>query len=327
MMQKRISVIVPVFNISKYLKRCIDSLLNQTLNNIEIILVDDGSNDNSGEICDYYYNKYPDSIKVLHTENCGLSAARNRGLEVSTGEYISFVDGDDWIEPEFFETLYELIKLEDYDLSVCGIKYDYNEGADKLKKTKLHNTINQTELFNLMINDINILGYVCNKLFKSELIDGLKFDEELFSSEDIDFCSKYAQKCKKIIYTSSELYHYRQRIGSMTGEFSYSFRKLSVLRTYERLIPIYESFCPQQKNQIEKFILKQCLNILGRMKISKYSDNDIKQMLKKKINYYWDIVMYNSKIPVFEKINILITRIEPGLMLKIKQIVIKRKYQ
>lgn len=326
-MNNKISIIVPVYNIESYITKCAESLVDQTYSNIEILLIDDGSTDDSGVICDSLHEIYPDKIKVVHSENKGLSAARNLGINNSTGDLIGFVDGDDWVEPEMFETLLRLMSENNAQLSVCGLKYDYNEGLDPVDKSSDYHTCDQSELFYRLINDRNFLGYACNKLFNKELLNDLSFDEQLFSSEDIDFCARYATKCNTVAYSDSQLYHYRQRLGSMTGEFAYSFRKLSVIKAYERLIPIYEQYCPKLTFQINRFLLKQNLNILGRIKISRLKDEEVKNLVKSNIKKWWNPVMTDSRNSVSERLNIVLTRIAPATMLRMKQFVLKRRYK
>ncbi len=121
-MEGLISVIVPIYNFENCLQKCVDSILNQSYTNLEVILVNDGSKDQSGKVCDYYA-QIDSRVKVIHKKNGGASDARNKGLDVATGEYIGFVDGDDWIEKDFFRTLYELIQTHEADLSMIS----YNE--------------------------------------------------------------------------------------------------------------------------------------------------------------------------------------------------------
>lgn len=326
-MYNKISIIVPIYNVEPYIGKCVESLVIQTYPNIEILLIDDGSTDNSGKVCDSLQEKYPEKVKVIHSDNRGLSAARNIGINNSTGSMIGFVDGDDWVEKEMFETLHKLITENNADLSVCGVKYDFDNDESSLYKTDKSELCNQKEIYYNLINNNQFLGYACNKLFKRELIQNLRFDEDLFSSEDIDFCSKYARGCSKAAYNDSELYHYRQRLGSMTGDFSYSFRKLSVIKAFEGLIPIYEHYCPALTFQIKRFLLKQNLNVLGRIEISKYRDPNVKKMIIDNINRWWTPVMLDSRNSVLERINITVTRMMPSIMLRIKQFVLKRKYK
>lgn len=326
-MNNKVSIIVPIYNVESYIAKCVESLVVQTYSNVEILLIDDGSTDSSGMICDSFQKLYSEKIKVIHSENRGLSAARNLGINNSSGDLIGFVDGDDWVEAEMLETLSILMHENNADLSVCGLKYDYDDGKSIVNKTTDYDICNQTSLYYNLINSRNFLGYVCNKLFKRELIGKLRFDEDLYSSEDIDFCAKYATQCSKVAYTESELYHYRQRIGSMTGEFKYSFRKLSVIKAFERLIPIYEEYCPSITFQIKRFLLKQNLNILGRIKLSKFDDQDVKNLITYNIKKWWRPVMSDSRNTISERLNILLTRVMPASTLRIKQFVIKRKYK
>lgn len=206
-MDDMVSIIVPVYNVSEYVGKCLDSLLRQTYQNIEIIVVDDGSTDDSGEICNQYAVEYPDKIKVIHTENHGLSAARNVGLKAANGEYIAFVDSDDWVEPEMIEVLLRNLLDSNVNISSCGVKHDFNNGADLLNKTLDTRKCYQRELFKEIIENHNVYGYVWNKLFKRSVLGNLQFDETLMSCEDIDFTVRYAGNCKSGVYTLSELYH------------------------------------------------------------------------------------------------------------------------
>ncbi|HEL7541574.1 TPA: glycosyltransferase, partial [Enterococcus faecalis] len=128
----KISIIVPVYNVEKYLEKCVRSILAQTFTDFELILVDDGSPDSSGAMCDQFAEQ-DERVKVIHKENGGLSDARNAGIEIATGEYLGFVDSDDYIADDMYELLYTNIVKEDADLSICGI-YDVYEGKEPVEK-------------------------------------------------------------------------------------------------------------------------------------------------------------------------------------------------
>lgn len=324
-MSHLISIVVPVYNISKYIEKCLRSLLCQSIENIEIIVVDDGSTDNSGKICDNFAKENPDKIRVLHTLNGGLSAARNQGIKMAKGEFIGFVDGDDWVEPKMYETLYSLITSYNADLSACALQYNYTEENICVDGSYNIDIATQEELFDLLINNRNVLGFVCNKLFKTEIVKAIFFDETLYSSEDIDFCAKYAQKSNRIAYCDSILYHYRQRKDSMTGEIAFSFRKLSVIRAYERLIPIYKQFNNSNTYVVERYLLKQNLNVIGRLKISRNKDRELKKRLQSNVKSLWENVMDNPNNSPIEKLNIVATRCMPASMLRIKQFILKHQ--
>ncbi|MDE7126655.1 MAG: glycosyltransferase [Bacteroidales bacterium] len=322
-----ITIVVPVYNIEAYLEKCIVSLLAQTYGDLEIILVDDGSTDTSGVICDRFCLAYPDKIRVIHSANRGLSAARNIGVNAARGGYIGFVDGDDWVEPEMFEVLAGNAKKSMVDLSICSLKPDYTEDGADMQKSSIARILSKEELMMALLTDYQVLGYACNKLFRTDLVKKVLFDETLFSSEDIDFCVRYSELIDCAVSTPSELYHYRQRIGSMTGNFSYSFRKLSVIKAYENILPVYRSKYPGISYIVEKYLLKQYLNILGRLSISKVDDKELISELNAKIKLFWSDVMKEKRNSYIEKANIVLTRLSPGFSLRLKQCVIKRRYQ
>ena len=130
----KVSVIVPIYNTEKFLRKCIESIVNQTLEEIEIILINDGSTDNSHIVCEEYSRKYPKKIRYINNKNIGCSATRNLGISLAKGEYIAFVDSDDYIEQEMYQEMYEKAKKENLDIVVCGINY-MNEQTQKIKKS------------------------------------------------------------------------------------------------------------------------------------------------------------------------------------------------
>ena len=214
-MDEQISVIVPIYAVVEYLDECVESLLRQSYKNLEIILVDDGSPDNCGFMCDSYAAEYL-QIKVIHKENGGLSDARNAGLKASTAEYVLFVDSDDFLEPTMIETLYVNLINYNADISVCGINKAYSDGRrvpnqgkedvvllDKFQATK-----------NLYTFDSYGVG-VWNKLFKRELllIEGFPVGK---LSEDYFVMFKYFMAAQNVVDDSTPLYNYRQREQSIT---------------------------------------------------------------------------------------------------------------
>ena len=317
-MKDLISIIVPVYNVSLYVETCLNSLLRQTYDRIEVIVVDDGSTDGSGEICDKYAEKYENKIKVIHTENRGLSAARNKGLENTKGKYIAFVDSDDWIEPETIEKLYELLVKNDADLSSCGIYKDYEEENVFLQKHERQKVVAKKQMFHEILCNEKVYGYVWNKLYKKSLIESLCFDESLLSQEDMDFTMKYLKKCTRCTYDEGEYYHYRQREGSMTNELGYSIRKLSIIEVYERAIAIYKEQCPEDLFIVERNYVKLNINILGRMKISKYKNKELKHTLIINTHKYLKKVMRDKQNFLGVKVNILVSYLFPKTMIKIK---------
>lgn len=215
-----ISIIVPVYNVEKYIHECIDSIINQSFTDIEIILVDDGSPDNCGRICDDY-SRVDNRIKVIHQANGGLSNARNTGIKNANGKYIAFVDSDDIIDKNYCKILYEILYKTNYDFSVCAV-YKFMDGffsypnQDDEEKIEI---INNIDFIALQINKITEFG-VWNKLYKKSVLEKIVFADGKLN-EDVIFSAELAAKLNnKIISTNQKLYFYRQREGSIVANQS-----------------------------------------------------------------------------------------------------------
>lgn len=224
-MSDLISVIIPVYNVEDYLDRCITSVINQTYNNLEIILVDDGSTDSSGKKCDDYAIK-DKRIKVLHKENGGVSSARNAGIDIATGEYIGFVDSDDVLELNMYELLINNALKYGTKLSCCQIQTKNIDGSvTEIDKTK-SKLFNKLEIVNgFFFNDFikNFIVSPCNKIIsKNTLTDNnIRFKKYSFA-EDFLFIFEVLTKVENVYYDSTVGYHYLHRENSaMTSNFSY----------------------------------------------------------------------------------------------------------
>lgn len=229
-----ISVIVPVYNVEKYLKKCIESILGQTYQNIEIILVDDGSTDNSGKICDEY-KKTDTRIKVVHKENGGLSDARNKGIDVSAGAYIMFVDSDDYISSKMVEILYERIIEDKADIAICNVS-SVDEYYNDLNERNIHppikrEVLNSSEAM-CRISQIDGWNYViaCNKLYKRYIFLDIKFPYQKIH-EDEFIIHRVFDKCARISCTDQALYYYVQR-GESIMHKEYSLKRLDIAEAF-----------------------------------------------------------------------------------------------
>ena len=211
-----ISVVVPVYNVEKYLYRCVDSIRNQTYQNLEIILVDDGSTDNSGVLCDEIA-KMDSRIKVVHKKNGGSSSARNAGIAVSTGDCLGFVDSDDWIKTDMYEYLLYLMNSQNAEVAQINIKKVSKFSMNVQEQKEKINVLTGEKILQHYMTVSTITGSysVCRCLFQKKLLNGIVFREGKMH-EDIDFKYKALQRCK--IYTESNLfkYFYFQSTGSIT---------------------------------------------------------------------------------------------------------------
>ena len=214
-----ISIIVPVYKVEKYLPRCIESILNQTYKDLELILIDDGSPDNCPQICDEYAKK-DSRIVVLHQKNKGVSAARNAGLKRARGEYIGFVDPDDWVKPEIYEGMLDAFKSADAYLVICGYNYYDEEGnidQNRNYHARENEIITQKEIMR-RFSDMppSIRHGVWNKLFKHNLLHNMTFKEGLHSSEDVLFLNEFVQRIKSAAVVHKPYYCNTVRKGSAT---------------------------------------------------------------------------------------------------------------
>lgn len=212
----KISVIVPVYNVEKYLRRCLDSVINQTLKDIEIICVDDGSTDSSFEILKEYA-KEDGRIQLIQKENGGLSSARNAGIRVAKGEYIGFVDSDDWIDPNFYEKLYAAAKKYDADSACASIKRPYASGKVRNKLIFKSEELLKTTAEKYKRHDIPAKCYVWNKIYKRSELERqhLTFKEGVLF-EDIYFTIRFLYFSKSMVTVPEIVYHYWVNSKSIT---------------------------------------------------------------------------------------------------------------
>lgn len=268
-----ISVIVPVYNVEQYVAECLDSLVNQTYKNLEIILVDDGSLDNSGKIIDEWVTKDP-RIIALHKKNSGQGLSRNYGFDHSSGGYISFVDADDKVEKTYFEKLITTLKNTHADMSGCRFYRNNTDGEGyryPIHDEKYRFTLSPEEFMERVYNDFGVFCMACGKLYKREVVVKDLFPG-LRIAEDAMIIRELAYRCKRISYIPDALYMYRDRPGStVTKKRSYSIEdQKERVRWLENDMTFYESkgndrlralaekgYCYSIKNEW-KFFDKEC---------------------------------------------------------------------
>lgn len=292
-MNPTISVIVPIYNVEKYLGKCIESIINQTYSNLEIILVDDGSPDNCGDICDYYASK-DRRIKVIHKENGGLSDARNAGLDFAKGEYINFIDSDDYINKGFYEVLINLVISNNADIAQCAFLKVYendNTNTNPLVNEKI-TVLNNIEALNNLFNDYYVTtSVVWNKLYRKELFTEIRFPKgKIHEDEFTTF--KVLFKSKKVVTTSKPLYYYLQRSNSIMGE-NFNVKRLDFLEAYSSQISFYN------ENRLVDLKTKAIKRLEGTIR---YFMNDIlkSDIDNKEKTFYYLINYYKSNFRLFK---------------------------
>lgn len=289
-MSELITIVVPVYNVENYIERCVKSLINQTYKNLEIILVDDGSTDNSGKLCDKY-TKENERIRVIHKKNGGLSDARNVGIDNAKGEYIAFVDSDDWIPIAAIETLYSYITKFNVDIvsgNMVEVFSDYPKNSDKNKS--MYKIFNTEEALENMLYLHGITNSACGKLYKLSLFNNIRFPVgKLY--EDLGTTYKIYAKSKKNIFIDYTVYYYFQNQNSIM-HYNYSNRRLEG-------IPFAEDICnfllQKFPNIINAGIFRlyyECLMVLNDMPFKSKDKKYVLDIMKK----YRKVVIKDNKL-------------------------------
>lgn len=247
-MEECISVIVPVYNIENYVERCLDSIINQTYSDLQIIIVDDGSTDDSGKKCDAIALK-DRRITVIHQENGGLGAARNAGLEIAKGKYVTFVDGDDWIEPNTYEILHKYIVNTKSELATCARKTVSNEGViEEIYALTAPIIVDKREIIKRYLLQDGMNMSACDKLFLRQLFIDIKFPCG-YVSEDILPIFEVLLRANRCVLTGIPLYNYYTRNGSLSKSM-YSERQLGIKKYSEEVVSRLRKLNPELEDYI-----------------------------------------------------------------------------
>lgn len=293
-----ISIIVPIYKIEDLLPECIESLINQTYKDIEIILVDDGSPDRCPEICDDYAKK-DDRIKVIHKSNGGLVSARKAGLQIAKGEYIGYVDGDDWVEPQMFEDFADIISLYNSNIVAAGFKKDIGNTVTMKTNSIKPGLYTEEEIKNYIIpnmffidgvNQPGIYTYVWNKVFKKSLLyaNQMNVDDDIFLGEDAACVYPTILNAESLYITDTCYYHYRQRSDSMLKlnvGISKDISGIKLLYKYLNRIFINSPYYSAVFNGFNKYILYLLTSRSGGVLINNDKDVDLYLYENKKIGH------------------------------------------
>lgn len=306
---KKISIIVPVYNVQNYIRRCIESLMHQTLKDIEIILVDDGSTDLSGIICDEYAERFGMNgyIISLHQENAGASVARNKGLSVATGEFIGFVDADDYIAPEMYEKLYFAAKNS--DIVMCGwnavkenkiiLSDNYNlQDGIVLDKQRIYQEIQKGDKNHLT-------WFTWNKLYRHNLVNDKLYLESICFGEDILFNIDTFLSANSIAFVADRMYFYEQRNDSVINTKYKSNFAMELNKAYLERMNLYKKYNLQNyENALYQYSLNHSLNMILGNELS--SGKSFIQFLKtckgiSELEIVYDALKYGNIAEVFTK--------------------------
>ncbi|MDL1913683.1 MAG: glycosyltransferase [Bergeyella sp.] len=279
----KVTVIVAVYNVEKYLHRCLDSLVNQTLEDIEILVINDGSTDGSLQIIEFYQERFPAIVFGFSKNNGGLSDARNFGLELAKGDYIGFVDGDDYVEKTMFETLYFLSQNHQSDLVICNLrKVDGDGNLLKLLPQIPH--LPEKILLEKELSVFSDLSYfACNKLFRNTLFEKNRFRKGMHF-EDIQLIPILLLKCNVISHTQEYLYNYVERESSISR--IHSEKGLDILRAVEEVEMVYKKskFRSREKELRGFLILEGFYTFLAYLAFVK--DQEIYFLMRKSLHTF-----------------------------------------
>lgn len=252
-MEPIVSVIVPIYNAEKYLEKCLSSLKNQTLSEIEVLMINDGSSDRSEEICRSYSDADPRFVYICQA-NAGVSAARNAGLDRARGRYIGFCDSDDWVEPDLYGDLYALIKENDADVAVVSFTQS-DEPVDRTKDEDTVHTFTGREALREMHHGVLFQGYLWNKIIKRELVGDGRFDPSVAIFEDMLFLWGIFANSEKVVFQNIYRYHYVCNPDSaIHGEFRESYRS-SVQTACNQMLKRMEELYPEDIAYAQRTLL------------------------------------------------------------------------
>ena len=249
----KVSIIVPVYQVEKYLRKCLDSLVNQTLQEIEILIINDGSPDQSQAIIDEFHQKYPLKVKSFTKENGGLSDARNFGLDRTIGEFIGFVDSDDEVSKTMFEEMYSLAIKHQAEMVICNLQKVDEKGNVTQKLTQIPNMPEKIDLRENFSVFADLSYFACNKIFKRELFENKRFKKGIHF-EDIQLIPQLLLQCKTIAQTQNYHYQYLERTDSITK--THTRKGLDILTAVEEVnISFHQSQYSDKKKELKNFTI------------------------------------------------------------------------
>lgn len=298
-----ISIIVPIYGVEQYLEKCINSIINQTYRDLEIILIDDGSPDRCGEICDRYA-QIDARIVVIHQKNQGVSAARNAGLDIARGEYIAFCDSDDYVAPNMYQRLLDELLAADAQLAICNRKNLNPNGISEIPEQSLAHVLEQQEVIRHFWDIRPSVGHgVWNKLYVRSICNHVRFTAGLKSAEDAEFLGLYLLHVNKAVFINEPFYIKYQRDGSAQRGMLKSDSVLPCIAVYNKLWVCHSQINPDIERHIQSFFLSGCIYqcrkyCLQDEKANKQIIRHIRKMVRKQC----PSALFNNEIYLKSKI-------------------------
>lgn len=307
-----ITVIVPVYNTQKYLSTCVESIINQTYRNLQILLIDDGSSDCSPGICDAYADR-DKRVSVIHKHNEGVSSARNLGIELANGEYISFIDSDDWLELDAYKHL--VVCIQEYKVDAVIFEYfvDYENGNSVHKAyAGLNGLMNNAKAIETTISSVNRFAW--SKLYCRRLIYGLRFEQSIHIGEDTLFACHALSKAQSVYYSAKPLYHHVQSDVSAT-RCVFNKKRFTGIVAYHRLLQLCETNYPNIKDialsAYVSLIITTIIELCGTLNYP--NSCKIINILNSKVRSYFFNVMRSDSIEFRVKLRFSLCCISPWL--------------
>ena len=318
-----ISLVIPVFNMKQFLPRCMEKLLKQK-GDYEIVLIDDGSTDGSGELCDWYASEYSALVRVVHKENGGLSSARNTGIDAAQGEYVTFPDPDDWVELNFIERLTTLQEQYTPDLLCIGHYIDFDNQSVSANERQPLKQMNKNQAQKALLIPPSMNGFAWNKLYHMDIIQShqLRFLDDVGTTEDLDFAYRYLQFCEKIVFSPEDrLYHYYQRNGAATHS-GFSRKKMESIRTYEKIIAT--AIDKEMIRAAEEEICNTAVNLVWSFRESHIDDEEIWRQLRQYLGQYLKYYCVSQRYGIGRKVQAILAYYTPNLYVYLKRKINKK---
>lgn len=316
MMSKLVTVIVAVYNTEPYLEECVKSIVNQTYRNMEVLLIDDASPDNAPKICDEYAAKH-EFIQVVHKENGGVSSVRNLGIEMAKGEYVCFIDSDDYLHKDYLKEMVAAIEKNNADVAVCGSYRQKESGDFKQMCCKENGLLDNTKAMSLMFYDNAFGAYPWNKLYRKSIIDkyDIKYDLSLRMSQDLVWVTTYMKECKKVEYVAKPLYYYRYNQNSVcrniknTGVFDR--KKLITLQAHEMTKEIIKDCNDEINKAFQGRLVCTYMRLMVNMRYSDCYDKELVGRCKREIRKNLKAFLTRPAYGVFDRFSAILIAVSP----------------